>query len=46
MLLLEPLTRSKIFKTNTRNFMFRHVVFLEPVSSTHWITKIQKQIQE
>jgi ferritin-like metal-binding protein YciE len=38
--------RRKIFKRNTRNSWFRHVVFLERASSTHWTAKIQSQIQE
>ena len=38
--------RRKIFKRNTRNSAFRHVVFLERASSTHWAAKIQSQIQE
>jgi hypothetical protein len=46
--MLELLTQlEKIFKRNTRNFMFRRVVFLEPAAaSTHWIAKIQSETQE
>jgi ferritin-like metal-binding protein YciE len=36
----------KIFKRNTRNSMFRHVVFLEPASGTHWTAYIQSETQE
>jgi hypothetical protein len=47
MLMPESLTLAgKIFKRNTRNSMFRHVVFLEPASSTHSVAKIQTQTQE
>jgi len=45
--MLEPLTKAqKNFERNTRNSMFARVVFLEPVSGTHWITKIQRQTQQ
>jgi ferritin-like metal-binding protein YciE len=35
----------KIFKRNTRNSMFRRVVFLEPASSTHWTAYIQAKLR-
>jgi glycosyltransferase involved in cell wall biosynthesis len=45
--MLESLTHArKIFKRNTRNSMFRRVVFLEPASSTHWTAYIQSETQE
>jgi hypothetical protein len=46
--MLESLTQAQkeFSKENTRNSIFPHVVFLEPVSSTHWTAYIQSETQE